>query len=885
MTFRLIWCARRWYNVARAAAILCVLGLAVIGSTQSEVAEAHFQNLAYVYPRGVPCVVRLAVSGADTVEFDVSGWLAQTVLVKAGEARYEVDTALLRAGDYEVRARLKQGEREVGRARMPLTIAAPWDTERMPVWNWMGIGGAREGDYIEDSRLRKESGFTGGLIGWRMDPTGLPSGRTGDMRKLDQAARLGFDAGLMLCPYTSKDLQARQHLRGVFADGSKGKAVYPRAPEVLDFARDVADTWVESLAEFPALRYLSLNTEIDPPLAIHPEMARLAQKEIGLDLTKLPIVSDAVKVTPGMDAPGTHGKLKIDSAEFKNGIIPDDHPYLRYLKWWWEGGQGTAVMNAAMAETAKKHRPDLITLHDPYRSAVVRHTHRGLDMISTWTYGTPDIKRLVYTTYLQAAARADKLLVNQTITLLLSDYVVMVKRADFEDDFQYDNFSGDRGWFTTGPDYCREATWLVVSQRPDVLSYYEAGLNDLTNPRNDPNANLPETLGAIAQVTRLLIKPYGPAILDSERWRPRVALLASAVGAWFGGYGGTGAYVPNLGWKGEQSLPYAGLLLMNHVPFDVLLDDDLIEGAANRYEALVLPFSATVTQTMADRLKEFIAAGGRVIVNHPFRLDLPGAVRTRYDFSFEYNTRGNTAAEHLVTAEEHRRRMEQYAGDLAKQLEGMGGPVQISGPVQSGMRVLTNTLEAGEVRYHFLVNDNRTYGPHFGKHKIRFELGVPQMAVVTVTDPERPILYDAVRRKEITGEKQADGAVRFEIGLPAAGGKLIAALPEAIGGVRLDLPKKATLGEAVTLRASVLGKSGRVIQGSLPLRVDINDAAERRSEWSRFTTTRRAKDGVCEFTFVPGVNDLPGVWTVHVTDLVGDQNATATLTITDPAAD
>ena len=867
----------RWHGAVRpTVVVICVIGSAWAAPAMGDETTARFRNLAYVYPRGAPFVGRLAVSGADQVEFDVGGWLARTVPVKDGQARFEVDTTLLRAGDYEVRARLKLAGREVGRARMPLTVAVPRDTERMPVWNWMGVFGARGADDIEASRLRQQCGFTGGLIGWRVDPTKPPSGRTNDMRLLDQAARLGLDGGFALDPYRSKDLNARQHLRGVFADGTKGNGVYPRAPEVLAFAMKTAGTWVESLAEFPALRYLFLSTEIDPPLAPHPEAVRLAQKEIGLDLAQLPILSEAPETRPGMDAPGTHGRLKVDPAEFKDGVIPDDHPHLRFLKWWWEGGQGTAAMNAAMAETAKKIRPDLICFHDPYRLAPVRHSHRGLDMISTWTYGIPDIKRLAYTTYMQAAARTENLMVNQTITFLISDMEVMVTRPDHKDSFKYDNFSGDRGWFATGPDYAREATWLAVSQRPDVLSYYEAGLNEFTNPLLDPNANSPETLGAIAQVTRRLVQPYGPAFLDSERYRPRVALLASATGVWFPAVAGY-----NLGWMNEQTLPYSMLLPMNHAPFDVLLDDDLIEGAAGRYKVLVLPFSGTVTRTMADRLKEFIAAGGRVIVNHPFRLDLPGAIRTRYDFTFEFHTRGNTAPKHFVTIEEHRRRVEGYAADLAKHLKGIGRPVRISGPVQSGMRVLTNTLEAGDVRYHFLVNDDRTYGPRFGRHKVRFELGAPQMATVTIADGERPVLYDAIRRKQIAVEKQADGQVRFEIGLPAAGGKLIAALPEPIERVKLELPKTAALGEAVTLRAVVLGKSGRVIRGSLPLRVNIEDAWGRRSEWSRFTTTRRAKDGVCEFTFVPGVNDPPGAWTIHVTDFVGNKKAKATLTIAD----
>jgi hypothetical protein len=231
---------------------------------------------------------------------------------------------------------------------------------------------------------------------------------------------------------------------------------------------------------------------------------------------------------------------------------------------------------------------------------------------------------------MQAAARPDKLLVNQTITFLLCDYEAMITRPGAKPDITYDNRSEDRGWFSEGPDYAREATWLVMSQRPDVLSYYESGLNEFTNPRIDPIATSPATLSAIGDVCQRLIKPYGPTLLDSQRFQPEVALLASATGVWF--HAGS----VNWGWMNEQTLPYAGLLMMNHVPFDVILDDDLIEGKIDRYKVLVLPFSATVTQKMADQLQKFIAAGGRVIANHPFRLELDGVIRTRYDFTFEW---------------------------------------------------------------------------------------------------------------------------------------------------------------------------------------------------------------------------------------------------------
>ena len=79
------------------------------------------------------------------------------------------------------------------------------------------------------------------------------------------------------------------------------------------------------------------------------------------------------------------------------------------------------------------------------------------------------------------------------------------------------------------------------------------------------------------------MKPYGPAILASERVKPRVAVLMSAASTWFR----ASPWTP--GYENEKTLPFATLLLMNHVPFDVLLDEDILEGALDEYDVLVMP--------------------------------------------------------------------------------------------------------------------------------------------------------------------------------------------------------------------------------------------------------------------------------------------------------
>ena len=375
-----------------------------------------------------------------------------------------------------------------------------------------------------------------------------------------------------------------------------------------------------------------------------------------------------------------------------------------------------------------------------------------------------------------------------------------------------------------------------------------------------------ETFGAIAEISRALIKPYGPAVLDCERVKPEVAVLASAVAAWFP-FGKRIA-----GYACEQTVPYATLLMRNHVPFDVVLDDDILDGRLKNYRVVIMPVAGTLTRNMVERIRKFLKGGGHVIVNKPLRIDLPKAVITDYDFSCQRRVSGRDYDKH-ITADEYQRIMEGYAKQLAPHLASVLRPADAS-----SQRVLTNSLNGGDVQYHFFVNDERTYGPRFGKYKLRQELGVAQTATVSVALDGRPALYDAIMHKSVKYQT-VDGRAKFKVRLPAARGKLIAALPEPIWKVQVELSEKAVLGKSVTMRVKVIGKSGNPLKGSLPLRVDVLDPIGRKTEWCKYTTTRRRKQGVCAFTWIPAINDVPGGWTVTVRELISGKKATKNVTV------
>ena len=832
-------------------ALTALIGLGCLGAEAAgDVSRPGFVTSRHVYPRGSECLLVFRAADAAAVRFDVSGWLPQTVSGRDGTYEYRIDTGQLRAGDYDVRAGcVRQGDVSET-VVFPLTVGQPHNRERMQVW-WMGGRG-------EDLDLVRARGFTGGLLPCIKAPIDAGTSLPDTLRVkqlLDRAACVDFSMGLYVYPLLSEQLTLREGAWGTLSNGKRAARVYPLAPPVREFARSTIESCMREFGEYPALRHVLMCSEYQTPKAHHPEAIRLAQQEMGLAEADNPL---------GFDLTRRRAVQSQNAEECADGLIPDGYPPYRFEKWWWERGHGTNAVNADMAPLVKAIRPDIVTWHEPYRSAPVRKSHTGLDMVVTWTYGHPDLRRLCYTTYLQAAARPEQQLVGHDISLFVYGRFA-APLVDATADSTHDS-PGRDPFFTAGPDYAREATWLVFSQRPDVLMYYAATSLHFAKSTLDPRISSPETLDAIGETCRVLVEPYGPAVLDCVLVKPEVAVLASAAGAWFP----AGKRPP--GYRNELTVPFATLLLRNHVPFDVLLDDDVIEGRIDDYDVLVLPFSPTLTLALAERIRDFITRGGKVIANAPFRATLPGAIVTDYDLSCCYRVSGTRRGD-MLTYGEYQRIMEQYAEQLRPHLTSVRRRASASTP-----RVVANSLDGGDVHYHFFVNDERVFGPRFGMHKLRPELGAPLTATLSVALDGRPVLYDVLRHKAVAYETH-DGTAEFEATLPAARGMLVAALPEPIAAVRVSAPADACLGVPVTMRLEVLGESGRPFAASLPLRVDVVDPLGRRSEWCRYTTTRRGRRGTAQFVWTPAVNDVPGEWTVSVSDLVAGKRATVTLCV------
>jgi len=818
----------------RVAVFLCSFMCATL-SLPAYGASIQYLSLAKVFPRGGTYSISFKVQGADKVKFDINAFLFTKVRVKDSLAEFVIDTSGLKVGNYYVRAILMKGAKNFSTHTFPIKIGKVHDHERLPVWRWGGS--------YEDMDDWIEKGFNGNFFSAVRD---VPNQKLIRHRAymLNMAAERDFEVGIYLHPLISKRWDREKEVQCIGPDSKQTGKPYPLEPAVLAHASSVAKAAIQGWAQMPALRHALLCSEYRTPYNLSP-LARKLAKEAGVYITYF--------VAPRGKDRGRFGIRRVGKQEVKNGLIEDDSPRYQFMRWWWSEGNGLSTLNEIMAKIIKKKRPDLIIWNDPYRMAPVRGTHKGLDMIATWTYGHPDIKRLIYTTYLQAVARPYKQLVQQDITLYVyGRYAMPIKDSTAK--MEYD-FSGKDPHFNASPDYAREATWLVVSQRPDVLCYYTPARHAKSMPGVDPKVYSPETFDALHEVFSRLVQPYGPAILDSDRVKPKVALLMSAAALWYG----RSEYLP--GYPNEQTLPYATLLMMNHVPFDVLLEDDIKEGMLNNYEVLVLPKAGALMKSIYRQIRAFISTGGTLIANKPFPANLQGASLTNFSFAHQRRIDGTKFLK--VTADQDREIMEGYAKKLAQYIR-QGWKLTDS----DSQRVLTNSLNGGNVRYHFFINDDRTYGSRFGKWKLRFEKGIEQKATMSIRLDGAAVLYDVLEKRMVDFETKDGGWANFDLRLPAASGKLIAALPEKIAKVYIGAPSVAILGKPVTIKIGIYGVSGKPMKGSFPLRLDVLDAKGVETDWCRYTCTLRKANGMCTFTFTPALNGASGIWTVRVTDLI-----------------
>ncbi len=306
----------------------------------------------------------------------------------------------------------------------------------------------------------------------------------------------------------------------------------------------------------------------------------------------------------------------------------------------------------------------------------------------------------------------------------------------------------------------------------------------------------------------------------------------------------------------EMAYPYMDML-MAHVDVEPVSPEELTRENIGGYEAIVVARTNWLKQSAADLLADFARNGGTVIVDSESAkgITIPGATHLavplggtsigEYGKIDKLKHLKETLGIHVKPVVECDNPFIVFRRCAGDNMKALWVNHVMTDKEYTDLRAITSTK----------LDEKNIAGMKYGKEEVA--------AMVSVPD-DGTIPFDVFSGKALVVERK-DGKMSFNVSVPKWDGKLLAFLPELPAGIAVDAPPKARPGIAAPLSIVVKGTSGTV-KTLVPLQITVRDPKGKPSvEYSRRIL---AKDGIagCKFTFA--VNDIPGIWTVEVQDVM-----------------
>lgn len=758
---------------------------------------------------------------------------------------YALDTSL-RPGEYRLRTRIQiPGEKPyASEENIPLVIVPRPLPARMPVVMW-GVYGPDA--VIKEMPRLKHLGFTH-CLGFDADygqifDAGEPT--TADKattvapvkRMLNVALANDFSVAAALSP-GDWAANARKEFRRVDRNGQTNEQ-HPNVcglfPELRKFCFNVGASVARTYGAFPAWNAALLHTEVrDAANTCFHEQDRAAYRQ-------------ATGQEIPADAPAKWGFDYTKLPNFPtNRVLPDDHPVLRYLKWFWKEGDGWNELNTELNRGLKSTgRNDLWTFHDPaVRVASVYGSGGGVDVISHWTYSYPDPIRLgVATDELFAMARGAKppqqvmkmtqiiWYRSQTAPAAKGDEKTKAPKSAWEDT------DPDGEFPTIAPMHLREAFWTKMARPIQGIMYH--GWQSLVpcEPTSVYRYTHPQTQHELRRLVKEVVEPLGPALMQVPDRPSDVAYLESFAAQMFAR---RGTYGWGQTWAGDA---YQMMMWAQLQP-EIVYDETVEQRGLGGFRVLVTMDCDVLTATVAKKVKEFQKQGGLIVGDERLCPAIKADIVIR-----SYSRTGK--------ANEDRAALMAKAAELRQALD----PRYRRYSDSSNPDVVARCRAYGTTDYLFAVNDRREFGDYVGQHGLVMENGLPAETTLSLARTKGHV-YDLVNGEPV--QTLSGDGVRFERRLGPCEGAVFMVSDRAIASVRIEAPGKARLGESLEFRVTVADPDGKAVKAVVPLRVDIRDPSGRDAE---FTGNYGAKDGQLRIRLDFAANDQPGDWQIRAREL------------------
>jgi hypothetical protein len=301
-------------------------------------------------------------------------------------------------------------------------------------------------------------------------------------------------------------------------------------------------------------------------------------------------------------------------------------------------------------------------------------------------------------------------------------------------------------------------------------------------------------------------------------------------------------------------------MLYAHLQPEIIFDETITERGLDGFRVLVMPDCDVITQTMAERIRAFQAAGGLIVG------DERTAPAVKPDVLLPVYQR-------TKQADQDKAALQSLAAELRKQLD----PRYTRYVDSSNADVIPYRRRCKDTDYVFVANDRREYGQYVGQHGLVMENGLPSDAVLSIHRPDG-FVYDLVDGRPLRVRKE-QGKLSMDVHLGPCDGRVYMITSRPVEQVRLQVPETVERGSRASCVVDVVDAEGKPLDAVVPVEVHVRDAEGRLAEFSGYYG---AADGRAEITLDIAPNDPFGVWQVEARELASGRSAVAYLRVRGP---